>query len=214
MINADLAALRQNYSQNELAEASVTADPFEQFAAWMNDALKAEVKEPTAMTLSTVGPDRLPSSRIVLLKGVDANGFVFFTHYESQKGRDLAANPHAVIHFFWADLERQVNVSGTVERVSTWESDEYFASRPFESRIGAWASHQSETITSRTILEERVAELSVKYADGNVPRPPHWGGFRLTPDRFEFWQGRPSRLHDRICYTLDRDDWKITRLSP
>ena len=214
MINADLAALRQNYSRSELDETSVAADPFEQFAAWMNDALETGITEPTAMTLSTVAADGSPSSRIVLLKGADTEGFVFFTNYESQKGRELAANPHAVIHFFWPDLERQVNVSGPVERISVEESDEYFATRPFESRIGAWASHQSETIASRMILEERVNELSKKYAGGDVPRPPHWGGFRLTPGRFEFWQGRPSRLHDRICYHRHNGGWKITRLSP
>ncbi len=214
MINADLAALRQNYSQSSLDEASVSADPFEQFAAWMNDVLKAEIKDPTAMTLSTVGADGSPSSRIVLLKGFDANGFVFFTNYESKKGRDFAANPNAVIHFFWAELERQINVRGSVTRTSAEESDEYFNSRPFESRVGACASNQSERIESRAILEDRVAKLSEKYADGNVPRPPFWGGYRLRPERFEFWQGRPSRLHDRICYTLDGNDWKISRLSP
>lgn len=214
MINADLAALRQNYSQSSLDESSVSADPFEQFAAWMNDVLKAEIKDPTAMTLSTVGADGSPSSRIVLLKGFDGNGFVFFTNYESKKGRDLAVNPNAVIHFFWAVLERQINVRGIVTRTSAEESDEYFNSRPFESRVGAWASNQSERIESRAILEDHVARLSKKYADGNVPRPPFWGGYRLRPERFEFWQGRPSRLHDRICYTLDGNDWKISRLSP
>ena len=214
MINADLAALRQNYSRSELDETSVAADPSEQFVAWMNDALETGITEPTAMTLLTVAADGSPSSRIVLLKGADTDGFVFFTNYESQKGRELASNPHAVIHFFWPDLERQVNVSGTVERISVEESDEYFTTRPFVSRIGAWASHQSETIASRMILEERVNELSKKYAGGDVPRPPHWGGFRLTPGRFEFWQGRPSRLHDRICYHRHNGGWKITRLSP
>ena len=214
MINADLAALRQNYSRSELDETSVAADPSEQFVAWMNDALETGITEPTAMTLLTVAADGSPSSRIVLLKGADTDGFVFFTNYESQKGRELASNPHAVIHFFWPDLERQVNVSGTVERISVEESDDYFATRPFESRIGAWASHQSETIASRMILDARVNELSKKYAAGDVPRPPHWGGFRLTPGRFEFWQGRPSRLHDRICYHRHNGGWKITRLSP
>ena len=214
MINADLAALRQNYSRSELTRASVSADPFEQFAAWMNDALKAEVKEPTAMTLGTVGAGDVPSSRIVLLKGFDADGFVFFTNYKSQKGQELAANPHAVIHFFWADLERQVNVRGVVTRISADESDEYFNSRPFESRIGASASQQSEKIDSRQVLEDRVADLHEKYADGNVPRPAFWGGYRIGPDRFEFWQGRESRLHDRICYDLKSGEWIISRLSP
>lgn len=214
MASESLADLRRDYSSRELTEESIDTDPFRQFAAWMNDVLAAAIKDPTAMTLSTVGADGSPSSRIVLLKGVDANGFVFFTNYESKKGRDLAANPNAVIHFFWAELERQINVRGSVTRTSTVESDEYFNSRPFESRIGALASDQSEPISSRTILEERMAELSEKYADGNVPRPTHWGGFRLAPNRFEFWQGRPSRLHDRICYKLENGQWMISRLAP
>ncbi|HEX3102491.1 MAG TPA: pyridoxamine 5'-phosphate oxidase [Pyrinomonadaceae bacterium] len=209
-----MADLRRDYSSRELTEESIAADPFTQFAAWMNDVLEAELKDPTAMTLSTVGADGSPSSRIVLLKGFDADGFVFFTNYKSNKGRDLTGNHNAVIHFFWAELERQINVQGSVTRTSAEESDEYFNSRPFESRIGALASDQSEQIASRTILEERVAELSEKYADGNVPRPPHWGGFRLTPNRFEFWQGRPSRLHDRICYKLENGQWMISRLAP
>ena len=214
MINADLAAMRQNYSQSELDESTVSANPFGQFAAWMNDVLKAEIKEPTAMTLATVGPGDIPSSRVVLLKGFDAEGLVFFTNYESLKGRELAANPNAVIHFFWPELERQVNVRGVVTRLSADESDEYFNSRPFESRIGAWASQQSQKIDSRQVLENRVAELLEKYADGNVPRPPFWGGYRLQPDRFEFWQGRESRLHDRICYDLKGSEWVISRLAP
>lgn len=214
MLKSNLADLRKEYSKSELSEKSVSTDPFEQFAGWMDEALKAEVPEPTAMVLATVTPDGRPRSRVVLLKGFDHEGFVFYTNYKSRKGRDLAENPNAVIHFFWPDLERQVNISGVVSRVSDEESDEYFNSRPYASRVGAWASKQSEPIDSRMVLIKRVAALVVKYASGNVPRPPHWGGFRLVPDRFEFWQGRESRLHDRICYELDGVDWHISRLSP
>jgi len=214
MIDSNLADLRKTYSKSELTESSVSADPFEQFGKWMNDALSSEIPEPTAMMLATASAEGRPSSRVVLLKGFDHDGFVFFTNYKSRKGRDLTANPFAAIHFFWPDLERQLNVSGRVEVVSEQESDEYFASRPFDSRIGAWASHQSEKIKSRSVLVKRVIKLVAQHPLGHVPRPPHWGGFRLVPDRFEFWQGRPSRLHDRICYELSGDSWLRSRLSP
>lgn len=208
-----LANIRRDYSGEELSQANVSADPFTQFGKWMDEAIAAEADEPTAMTLSTVGEDARPSSRVVLLKGFDANGFVFFTNYNSRKGRALAANPFATLNFFWPELERQVNISGSAAKVSTQESDEYFESRPYLSRIGAWASHQSEPISSRAVVMARAAKLAVKYAAG-VPRPPHWGGFRVKPDRIEFWQGRENRLHDRIVYTLTDDQWQITRLSP
>ncbi len=208
-----LANIRRDYSGEELSQANVSADPFTQFGKWMDEAIAAEADEPTAMTLSTVGEDARPSSRVVLLKGFDANGFVFFTNYNSRKGRALAANPFAALNFFWPELERQVNISGSVAKVSAEESDEYFDSRPYLSRIGAWASHQSEPISSRAVIMARAAKLAVKYAAG-VPRPPHWGGFRVKPDRIEFWQGRENRLHDRIVYTLTDDQWQITRLSP
>lgn len=208
-----LANIRRDYSGEELSQANVSADPFTQFGKWMDEAIAAEADEPTAMTLSTVGEDARPSSRVVLLKGFDANGFVFFTNYNSRKGRALAANPFAALNFFWPELERQVNISGSVAKVSAQESDEYFDSRPYLSRIGAWASHQSEPISSRAVVMARAAKLAVKYAAG-VPRPPHWGGFRVKPDRIEFWQGRENRLHDRIVYTLTDDQWQITRLSP
>ena len=208
-----LANIRRDYSGEELSQANVSADPFVQFGKWMDEALAAEADEPTAMTLSTVGEDARPSSRVVLLKGFDTDGFVFFTNYNSRKGRALAANPFASLNFFWPELERQVNISGDVSRVSTEESDEYFLSRPYLSRIGAWASEQSEPISSRAVIMARAAKLAVKYATG-VPRPPHWGGFRVIPDRIEFWQGRPNRLHDRIVYTLDGSEWNIARLSP
>ncbi len=214
MIEKELADIRKEYSKGKLTEKSVSANPFEQFGKWMDEVMRSAVPEPTAMMLSTVSPDGRPSSRVVLLKGFDANGFVFFTNYKSRKGRELADNPNAVVHFFWPELERQVNISGCAVMVSPEESDEYFRSRPFDSRVGAWASKQSEPIASRMVLVKRVATLVVKYASGSVPRPPHWGGYRLVPDRFEFWQGRPSRLHDRICYELNGDNWEISRLSP
>ena len=214
MDKTNLADLRSDYSLNELSAATIGRDPFAQFTVWMNEVLKSDVPEPTAMMLSTVSADGRPSSRVVLLKGFDAEGFVFYTNYESRKGRELAGNPNAVIHFFWAELERQVNISGRVSMVSAEESDEYFQSRPFTSRVGAWASNQSEKLKSRMVLVKRVTKLLVKYAHGNVPRPPHWGGYRLRPDRFEFWQGRPSRLHDRICYEREAGGWTISRLSP
>jgi len=209
-----LADIRVEYSKRELSLKKVSDDPFAEFGVWMDEALASEVHEPTAMTLSTVSADGRPTSRVVLLKGFDSDGFVFYTNYKSRKGRQLADNPFAVINFFWPELERQVNVSGRTERVSDEESDEYFQSRPFTSRVGAWASHQSEKIESKASVMASAAALMLKYATGHVPRPPHWGGYRLVPDRFEFWQGRPSRLHDRICYELEGEQWSISRLSP
>lgn len=209
-----LASRRREYSRSELSKKSIATDPFEQFEKWLNEALASDLPEPTAMTLSTASMDCLPSSRVVLLKGFDSSGFVFFTNYRSRKGRELEANPAAAINFFWPELERQVNVSGTVKKISAEESDEYFESRPFTSRIGAWASNQSEKIESRTEIMKSAAVIAAKHPLGHVPRPPHWGGLRLEPDRFEFWQGRPSRLHDRICYERDGDAWSIYRLSP
>jgi pyridoxamine 5'-phosphate oxidase len=198
----------------ELSREKVDLDPFAEFDVWMNNALDSQVNEPTAMTLSTVSLDGRPASRVVLLKGFDSSGFVFFTNYNSRKGRQLADNPYAAINFFWPELERQVNISGRTVKVPAEESDEYFGSRPFTSRVGAWASNQSERIDSKMVVMARAAKLVLKYATGHVPRPPHWGGFRLVPDRFEFWQGRPSRLHDRICYERNGDAWEIFRLAP
>ena len=214
MTNKSLADIRKDYSLRELSEEKIDSDPFTEFGIWMDEALESQVNEPTAMTLSTAAADGRPSSRVVLLKGYDHDGFVFFTNYESRKGRELAANPYAAINFFWPELERQVNISGRTSKVSGEESDEYFKSRPFTSRVGAWASNQSEKIDSRAAIMSKAAKLLVKYAGGNVPRPPHWGGFRLVPDRFEFWQGRESRLHDRICFELNENSWMISRLSP
>lgn len=209
----DIANLRRDYSQHELSEKQVDADPFAQFSQWLDEAMNSEALEPTAMTLSTVAENGTPSSRVVLLKGVSDSGLVFFTNYESRKGRELTANPIAVVNFFWPELERQINVSGNVERVSQEESETYFKSRPVKSRIAAWASHQSSTLASREELEKRVEELNEKFGE-DVPLPPFWGGFRLKPIRFEFWQGRRSRLHDRICYELKDNAWQISRLSP
>ncbi|HQX54794.1 MAG TPA: pyridoxamine 5'-phosphate oxidase [Pyrinomonadaceae bacterium] len=214
MIDTNLADLRKTYSKMELTERSVSADPFQQFGKWMNEALGADVPEPTAMTLGTASGEGRPSSRVVLLKGFDQSGFVFYTNYKSRKGRDLAENPYAAMHFFWPELERQIDISGKVELASAKESDEYFASRPFDSRIGAWASRQSEKIASRSVLVKRVLKIVALHPTGHVPRPEHWGGFRLIPDRIEFWQGRPSRLHDRICYELVDSVWQRSRLSP
>lgn len=209
----ELAALRQEYSQHELSRAGVDADPFEQFAKWFGDAVKAQIFEPNAMHLGTASLDGVPSGRTVLLKGSDANGFTFFTNYNSRKATELIANPNCYIHFFWKELERQIFIRGKAAKVSAEESAEYFASRPYKSQLGAWASAQSSVIDSRMVLEERFEELAAKYPEGNVPRPEHWGGFCITPYEFEFWQGRRSRLHDRIRYTLN-NDWTIERLSP
>lgn len=214
MNEIDLASLRIDYSRETLDENSVASNPFVQFAAWMTEALEAELPEPSAMTLATVDPDGRPSARIVLLKGFDDDGFTFFTNYESRKGRELSANPNCAIHFFWSGLERQVHIEGQAERLSREDSEAYFRTRPEESRIGAWASKQSTTLSSREELEARFQELLAEFKGKDIPLPPTWGGFRVVPVRFEFWQGRPSRLHDRIRYTLTADNWAIERLSP
>ncbi|WP_412023137.1 pyridoxamine 5'-phosphate oxidase [Burkholderia cepacia] len=211
-----LADLRINYSRASLDEADAAPDPFAQFDRWFKEALAAKLPEPNTMTLATVGDDGRPSARIVLIKGVDERGFVFFTNYESRKGRDLAAHPQAALLFYWIELERQVRIEGRIEKTSAEESDRYFASRPLGSRIGAWASEQSAVIDSRATLEAREKAVSERYGDA-PPRPPHWGGYRLVPDAIEFWQGRPSRLHDRLLYTRDANaspGWTISRLSP
>ncbi len=208
-----LADLRKNYSRGSLDIADVDPNPFRQFDAWFKQAIDAQLPEPNTMTLATVDERGRPSARIVLIKGVDERGFVFFTNYESRKGRELAQNPHASLLFYWIELERQVRIEGTVVKTSDAESDAYFASRPVGSRIGAWASEQSKVIESRALLEAREREFSAQYGE-NPPRPPHWGGYRLIPEAIEFWQGRPSRLHDRMLYTRVGTDWTISRLSP
>ncbi|MDE2253329.1 MAG: pyridoxamine 5'-phosphate oxidase [Betaproteobacteria bacterium] len=209
-----LAHLRKDYTRAELDEAHAQADPMALFERWMHEAVQAQVPEPNAMTVATVGEGGRPSTRVVLIKGFDARGIVWYSNYDSRKGRELAAHPYAALQFHWVELERVVRIEGRVERVSPEESDAYFASRPLASRIGAWASEQSQPIEGRGVLVKRAAEFGLKFGL-NPPRPPHWGGYRLTPDAWEFWQGRPSRLHDRLLYQLRSDGtWQRQRLAP
>ena len=208
-----LADLRKSYMKGSLSEEDVQANPIDQFNIWFDQARHAELPEPNAMTVASVDANGKPSARVVLIKEVTQAGFVFFTNYESRKGQALTTNPHAALLFFWPELERQVRVEGSVEKLSDQESDDYFHSRPLDSRIGAWASPQSRVIKGRTELVTKAAEYALKFAL-NPPRPPHWGGFRVKPEVLEFWQGRPSRLHDRIQYLKDNDAWTIQRLAP
>jgi pyridoxamine 5'-phosphate oxidase len=208
-----VADLRKEYRAGELLESNAAADPVAQFGRWFADAGRADVPEPTAMTLATADATGRPSARVVLLKGFDDRGFTFFTNYTSRKGRDLDANPRASLVFFWPQVERQVRIDGRVERVSRAESEEYFHSRPLGSQIGAWTSHQSAVIGSRAELDEREAELKQRFGD-KVPLPDFWGGYRVVPDEVEFWQGRPSRLHDRLRYVKVGDAWIRERLAP
>jgi pyridoxamine 5'-phosphate oxidase len=210
-----VADLRKDYTLEGLSELEVDLNPFIQFRKWFDQALAAQLPEPNAMTIATTTPDGKPSARMVLLKDFDERGFVLFTNYNSNKGQELAENPQAALVFWWAELERQVRISGYVEKVSVTESDQYFESRPAKSRLGAWVSNQSEVIESREILERRLQEFHSKYENQEIPRPPHWGGLRVIPTGIEFWQGRSSRLHDRLLYSrLDNGTWKIERLSP
>lgn len=209
----NLSALRKSYERAELSEDASHDDPSAQFGLWLQQAIDAKLPEPNAMTLATVGEGNRPSTRVVLIKGFDARGIVWYTNRNSRKGRELAANPWAALQFHWVELERVVRVEGRVEWVSDAESDAYFASRPLESRLGAWASPQSEVIASRTVLVARAAEAAARYLM-QPPRPPHWGGYRLLPDAWEFWQGRPSRLHDRLRYRLENEVWVRERLAP
>jgi pyridoxamine 5'-phosphate oxidase len=209
-----IADLRREYASRALDESQADQDPIRQFTQWFDEAANSQILDVNAMTLATVSADGEPAARIVLLKGFDENGFVFYTNYESAKGQALAAHPRASLLFFWRELERQVRITGSITKVSRGESEEYFHSRPFESQIGAWASAQSTTLPSRVPLEERYAELAAKYAGKAVPLPPFWGGYRVAPERMEFWQGRKSRLHDRLLYTRNGETWARSRLSP
>jgi pyridoxamine 5'-phosphate oxidase len=214
-----LADIRKSYERAELDESASHADPLHQFQQWLDEAMQAQIPEATAMTLATVNADLRPSTRVVLLKGCDARGLVWFTNYDSRKGQDLAGNPLAALQFHWVELERVVRIEGRVEKVDDHESDEYYRSRPLDSRIGAWASPQSQVISSRAVLVTNAAKYGAQFLL-QPPRPPHWGGYRLMPDRWEFWQGRKSRLHDRLQYRRDDTDtaasasWVRERLAP
>jgi pyridoxamine 5'-phosphate oxidase len=210
----DPAGLRREYSVGELNESEVANDALEQFGRWFSDANSAGVLEPNAMALATVNVDGQPTARIVLLKGFDSRGFEFHSNYTSRKGRELDENPRAALLFFWAELERQVRIDGSVEKLTRAESEAYFHVRPVESQLGAWVSHQSAKLESREQLKQRQDELRKRFAGGEIPVPPFWGGYRLIPAEIEFWQGRPSRLHDRLLYVRTNNAWAIQRLSP
>jgi pyridoxamine 5'-phosphate oxidase len=210
----NISDVRREYGLAGLSEGDLAADPIEQFQRWLDQAMAVDPKEFTSMTLATADREGRPSARVVLLKGVDERGFVFYTHYDSRKGGELLENPRAALVFYWPAQDRQVRVEGTVEKTSRAESEAYFASRPLGSRVGAWASPQSRRISSREELERKVSEAGERFGD-DVPLPPDWGGFRVHPETIEFWQGRPSRLHDRLCYSRHSDgDWRIERLAP
>ena len=210
----NIADLRKSYEKAELSESASNANPLMQFSKWLEEAISSEVPEPNAMTVATVGSDLRPSTRVVLIKGYDERGIVWYTNYASRKGQELAGNPFAALQFHWVELERVVRIEGAVEKVSDAESDEYFHSRPLDSRIGAWASPQSQVIEGRTVLVTNAAKYGAQFLL-QPPRPPHWGGYRLKPERWEFWQGRKSRLHDRLRYTAQADGgWLRERLAP
>ena len=213
--NQTIAALREDYRAKTLEITAIHANPIQQFREWFQEALDSQIKEANAMTIATVDAEGKPAARIVLLKGFDENGFIFYTNYESRKGQELATNPNIAVVFLWKDLERQIRIEGIAEKVAPSVSLNYFQSRPKGSQIGAWASPQSQVIPDRSILEQNVIDLKEKYKDvDNLPIPSHWGGYQIKPTMIEFWQGRSSRLHDRICYTLEGKEWKIERLAP
>ena len=214
MRDGKISAMRQDYNVGELLESSVPPEPWELFSSWFEIARKAKILEPNAMILSTVTEDGQPTSRVVLLKDFNHRGLVFFTNYLSQKGKHLTNNPRASILFWWEPLQRQIRIEGEVVKIDVEESDTYFQSRPHGSCLGAWVSKQSQTIADRTVLEKRQIEFEKKFADGNVTRPDYWGGYRLIPRKFEFWQGRSNRLHDRLLYSLKQDTWTLVRLAP
>ena len=209
-----IADLRREYALASLDAADLSPDPLVEFGRWFDEAESAEVPEPNAMTLATATADGVPSARIVLLKGFDRRGFVFFTDYRSRKAAELVANPRAALVFHWQEVERQVRITGKVERVTHEESEAYFLTRPMGSRLGAWVSHQSQVIPGREVLEDGLRAAGERFADGRVPLPPHWGGYRLAPDSIEFWQGRANRLHDRIRYVREGVGWRLERLAP
>jgi pyridoxamine 5'-phosphate oxidase len=209
-----ISSIRKDYQLQSLDLTDVAKTPVLQFDKWWNEAVSSSIDEVNAMTLATVNPDGKPAARIVLLKGFDQNGFIFFTNYLSEKGKSITVHPYASLVFFWKELERQVRIEGSCIQVSESESDEYFLSRPIGSRLGAWASPQSTVISSRIVLDQNLDRVTAQYADGIVPRPNHWGGYRVIPEMVEFWQGRPSRLHDRIRYRKDESEWLIERLAP
>ena len=209
----DISQLRKSYERAELSEEASHADPLKQFGQWLTEAINAQVPEPNAMTLATVASNLRPSTRVVLIKGYDERGIVWYTNYASRKGQELAGNPYAALQFHWVELERVVRIEGRVEKTDDAQSDAYFASRPLESRIGAWASPQSQVIPNRTVLVANAAKYGAQFML-NPPRPPHWGGYRLVPDEWQFWQGRKSRLHDRLRYRLDGGQWLRERLAP
>lgn len=212
---ADIGQLRKEYSLHSLTETGVAALPLDQFTQWWNQAIQSDIEEVNAMALSTINKEGRPESRIVLLKGYSEKGFVFFTNYESNKGDQLQQHAHCSLLFFWKELERQVRINGRAEKISTQESDAYFNSRPEGSKIGAWASPQSLVVESQEWLHENFERIKARYNNNTISRPPHWGGFAVRPDSMEFWQGRPSRMHDRIRYSLQQDGgWKIERLAP
>ena len=214
MKNTDISAFRREYSLTALDETGVNPDPFKQFSDWMEEAVKSQLLDPSAMILATSAKDGKPSVRTVLLKGVEPDGFIFFTNYKSQKARELNENPNASVLFLWRELERQIRISGKVIKVSKTKSEEYFHSRPYESQLGALASEQSEIIPGREYLQKRFDELKTKFNGKVIPLPEFWGGYKIIPGNFEFWQGRESRLHDRICYLKENNGWKIVRLAP
>jgi len=209
----NIADLRKSYEKAELSEDACATDPLKQFERWLNEAIHSEVPEPNAMTLATVASNMRPSTRVVLIKGYDERGIVWYTNYDSRKGKELAGNPFAALQFHWVELERVVRIEGRMEKISDAESDAYFHSRPLDSRIGAWASPQSQVIDGRTVLVTNAAKYAAQFML-NPPRPPHWGGYRLVPDEWQFWQGRRSRLHDRLRYRINEGDWLRERLAP
>lgn len=210
----NIGDIRKDYKLRSLTAGEAATDAIEQFGRWWQEATESQIDEINAMTLCTVNADGRPQGRIVLLKGFDERGFTFFTNYQSHKGNELAARPYASLVFFWKELERQVRIGGVVSKVSAEESDAYFQSRPEGSRLGAWASPQSQVINDREVLEKNLGELQERFAGEFIPRPPHWGGYCVTPDSIEFWQGRPSRLHDRLLYTKENGAWRLERLAP